>query len=100
VLTDSPSGSVALLTTTSDRLTRDQNLLFALARADPGPALLVATEIAPTGYRPPRNTSRAVRRGIPRCLCKAGGGCAPAATYACIRAPAHTRPRLCLVRPL
>jgi predicted flap endonuclease-1-like 5' DNA nuclease len=31
------------------------------ARADPGPALLVAPEIAPTGQRLPRGTTEAVR---------------------------------------
>ncbi len=32
------------------------------SRADPGPALLVATEIAPTGHRPPRGPSCAFSR--------------------------------------
>ena len=35
----------------------------ALARADPGPALLVATEIAPTGYRLPRSPPGGRRAG-------------------------------------
>ncbi len=49
-------------------------LLMRAARADLGPALLVATEVAPTGYRPPRATRvgssteppTLLRKGAPR----------------------------------
>jgi hypothetical protein len=43
-------------------------------------ALLAAPQVAPTGYRPPRSTTGGVRRQTPRCIGKAVGGCASAAT--------------------
>jgi hypothetical protein len=43
-------------------------------------ALLAAPQVAPTGYRPPRSTARGVHRRTPRCIGKAAGGYASAAT--------------------
>src|SRR5262245_24113400 len=43
-------------------------------------ALLAAPQVAPTGYRPPRRGARGVSRPTPRCIGKAVGGCASAAT--------------------
>jgi hypothetical protein len=58
----------------------------ALARADPGPALLFAPEIAPAGYRLPRGTGGGGRREQPPPAAK---GCPGGARRAC-EAPSST----------